>query len=559
MAQEKTSFHNLSFILRETEEMDEDEKKKLGYEKVALSFCSDINENDYYGPFVSGKNPDGTDFSFPNKSMITKEVLDYWRERAKTTTNPMLKLRYIGLEIEFRSIVGDKANGQDRFDYIDSIVETIEKDLFEHPIEGFQHLERAMKIANSTKNHDYIEKVKNALINYDLKYSTDETPGLYSFLVLTLKNYPGAFDIKEKEDIESKLNQRYKRLYQTDKYFLLNECVELLVDYYGVKDKEKVLNILRQFENKTLSMKDDLGSMRTQIYLHKINQHYFTMSSKEDQERVNVKISQLGPDVLKSLSPVEIPLSEEMRKYIDQANEELTTGSLDERLLKFIGSYWHHKDEDQANADRQKKNSIMGLFATVVYDQTGRPSTFGYSSTDGNDKGAIELFRSIAPAMAVFYHPSLLNNIKDNVIGKETVIDIINHCAAFYPDSMPLINKALDAFYEEDYVQFMHLIIPQIERACRNFVALKGESTYSTKSLSGGYNFITFEGVLRAQCIQQIKNGDLAYHLMAVFTDCHGLNLRNEIMHGMAPISYFSYPFADIVFHSLLLTATLMR
>lgn len=559
MPTEKTSFHEIGFLMKKSEDMDDEGKKHFEYEKIALSFSTDSDEKEYYRPCFSGKNEDGSEFEFPNKTMVTKETLNYWRERANETGNPLLKLRYLGLQIEFRPLVGDKIDGKELFAYIDSIVDAIDNDLFKYSNEGFQHLERALKIAVTTKNTPYIEKVKTAFFNYDSKYSTDETPGLYSNIVFALKKNPAVFTDEEKEQIEKSVLSRYDRLYNSDKHYFLNECMELLVDYYGVKNREKTLNILRQFEGKTYNLKDSLGAMRTQIFLHRINQHYFTMNSKEDMERVNVEIAKLGPEVVKSLNPVEIPISDEIKKEIDKANEYLTTGELNERLIKFINVYWHHKNTDQASADQQKKNSIVGLFATVVYDQTGRPATLGQSSTDENDKGAVEYFRSSAPMMAVLHHTALLENIKDNVIGKETAIDIISHCPSFSPASIPLIDKALDAYYEEDYVHFMHLIIPQIERACRNFVAIKDESTYSTKGISGGYNFLTFEGVLRTQCLQQIKNGNLAYHLMAVFTDSHGLNLRNEIMHGMAPISYFSYPFADIVFHSLILTATLLR
>lgn len=559
LASEKTSFHELAFSLHDPADLEENQKKKFDFEKLALSFATGVDEREYYRPTFTGKNGDGTDFEIPNKSMVSKEALDYWRDRAEATTSTLLKIRYLGLQNEFRSLIGEKAQGSDIFGYLDSIVEACEKDLFIDPHEGFQHLERAMKIAVTTKRAPYIEKVKNAFLNYDKRYFSDEAPRYYSRIVLALKKYPDAFTENEKEQIENNVLSLYDNLSQTDKYHYLGECVELLVDYYGVNDKEKVLNILRQFERKTISMKDNLEAMRAQIFLHKINQHYFTLSSKEDQERVNVEIANLGAEVINNLDTIEIPISDEIRKNIEESNEYLIAGELNERLSKFINVYWHHKNDDQSQADQQKKNSLMGLFATVAYDQTGRPSTFGQSSTDENDKGAVEYFRSCAPMIAVFHHPALLTNIKDGVTGQETAMALISQCPAISPDSIQLISKALDAFYAEDYIQFMHLIIPQIERACRNFVASKGESTYATKGISGGYNFITFEGVLRTRCIQQIAQGDLAYHLMAVFTDNHGLNLRNEIMHGMAPITYFSYPYADIVFHSLLLTAALLQ
>lgn len=556
--EKKTSFSELEMNLRESKDMTPEQRKDLEFEKLALAFSTNHDTSTYYGPKISGKREDGTNFEFPHKSMISKEALDYWRGRANKTSNPLLKLRYIGLQIEFRPIVGENAFGQERFEYIDTIIAAVENDIFEHSYEGFMHLNRALKIATFTKRNIYIEKVKTAYFNYDAKYSTDETPGLYSQIIDALKEYPKVFTNDERVRIEKSINDRYYRLYNSDNYYYLKDCAEVLVDYYGVKDREKSLNILRQLEAKTINMNDVLGPMRTQIFLHSINQRYFTLSSKEDQERISAEIAKIGPEVVNSLKPIEIPLGKDVIQLIEESNKELTTGTLKERLLKFVGTYWHHKSDDESNAAQQKANSILGFITTITYDHEGRPTSLGQTS-ENNEKDSVEFFRTFAPIMAKVHHPSLLKNIEDKVIAKETAMDIIQDCPAFIPQKLPIIEQALDAYYANDYIQFMHLIIPQIEGAIRTYVAIKGESTYSCKNINGGYSFITFEGVLRKQCIMDIEKGDLAYHLMAVFTDNHGLNLRNEIMHGMAPISYFSFPYADIVFHSLILTAMLLK
>lgn len=556
--EEKTSFTELEMYLQESEDMTPEQKENLKLEKLALAFSTNHDSHTYYGPKISGKREDGTDFEFPHKSIITKEVLDYWRERSKKTANPLLKLRYLGLQIEFRPYIGEKALGQERFDYIESIKTAVEKDLFKHPYEGFMHLNRALKISISMKQNVYIEKVKQAYFYYDSKYSTDSAPGLYSQLIDAIKEHPNAFSDAEKERIEKSIIDRHHRLYSSDDYYDLKSCTEILVDYYGVKEQVKALHVLRQLENKTINMKDTLGPMRTQMFLNFINQRYSILSSKDDQERVSVEIENMGPEVVDSLKPIDIPFGEDLIQYIEEANKELTTGTLKERLHKFIATYWHHRREDESNATQHKAHSIIGFVTTITYDHTGRPTTLGSSSED-NNKDAVEFFRTFAPIMARVLHSSLLKNIEDNVIGKETAMDIIQHNQAFASQNLQIIEKALDSYYAQDYVQFMHLIIPQLEGACRNFVAIKGESTYNCKNINGGYSFLTFEGVLRKQCIIKIENGDLAYHLRAVFTDSHGLNLRNDIMHGIAPISYFSFIYADIVFHSLILTAILLK
>lgn len=78
-----------------------EQRKVLEFEKLALAFSTNHDSDAYYGPKISGKKEDGTDFEFPHKSMVSKEALDYWRERADKTSNPLLKLRYCSLSQKF--------------------------------------------------------------------------------------------------------------------------------------------------------------------------------------------------------------------------------------------------------------------------------------------------------------------------------------------------------------------------------------------------------------------------------------------------------------------------
>jgi hypothetical protein len=303
----KCTFHEIFSWLKNYENSDRLRDKFLEYEELAFAFVAkDQCDGDYYVPQIAGQTEDGKDFAYPNKSMISIDMLEYWKNRASKTLSPMLRLRYLGLQVEFRPLFGEKVSGQDRFDYANSIIEATEGDLFKYPTEGFSHLNRALKMATSSKNNGYIEKVKAAYINYDLKYSSDSAPGLYSKIVCAIMNYPQAFTNDEIVKIEKCTTDRFDRLCNSEDYWSAKECSDLLVDYYGHKRKEEALGVLRKLEAKTISMNESLGAMTAQIYLHKINQHYSVLSANEDQERISVEIAQLGQFVLNSLHPIAI-------------------------------------------------------------------------------------------------------------------------------------------------------------------------------------------------------------------------------------------------------------
>ena len=73
----KPSFTELEMNLRDSKDMTPEQRKDLEFEKLALAFSTNHDSDAYYGPKISGKKEDGTDFEFPHKSMVSKEALDY--------------------------------------------------------------------------------------------------------------------------------------------------------------------------------------------------------------------------------------------------------------------------------------------------------------------------------------------------------------------------------------------------------------------------------------------------------------------------------------------------
>ncbi len=75
-------------------------------ERTAFSFDernTDEKVGDYawFAPMMSGRYDDGTPREWPSVGGITKEMFDYWIERARAAQHPILKARYAGLAWEF--------------------------------------------------------------------------------------------------------------------------------------------------------------------------------------------------------------------------------------------------------------------------------------------------------------------------------------------------------------------------------------------------------------------------------------------------------------------------
>jgi hypothetical protein len=109
----------------------------------------------------------------------------------------------------------------------------------------------------------------------------------------------------------------------------------------------------------------------------------------------------------------------------------------------------------------------------------------------------------------------------------------------------------LNAYFCEDYLVAIHLLIPQIEEAIRNLIEYSGGNVLKP-SRNGGYQLRTFDDLLRDDLIERGLGENFANYFRILFTDQRGWNLRNEVCHGMANPNRFDAQTADRVIHGLL-------
>ena len=102
----------------------------------------------YYGPFVELSNGK----CIPSKESITPEVVSYWEQRLNEVSNPILKARYSGLLIDFKT----KCDGDTRKKHVESLLDCVDGRYPEHKINCVVKLIRAFHLAVTMKDNDLI-------------------------------------------------------------------------------------------------------------------------------------------------------------------------------------------------------------------------------------------------------------------------------------------------------------------------------------------------------------------------------------------------------------------
>ena len=122
------------------------------YEILAFSFSENAEKywGSFYGPKITWKRKDtGEDIYTPDRSQISADAISYWEDRAKIVVNPLLKMRYTGLVLDFKKFVTGKQPDFHKIwkGNIISILETIEGDFPEHELTCYYYARHALDLS----------------------------------------------------------------------------------------------------------------------------------------------------------------------------------------------------------------------------------------------------------------------------------------------------------------------------------------------------------------------------------------------------------------------------
>ena len=99
----------------------------------------------------------------------------------------------------------------------------------------------------------------------------------------------------------------------------------------------------------------------------------------------------------------------------------------------------------------------------------------------------------------------------------------------------------------------IHVLVPQIEHALRVFLGLLGVPTNAPKRGSRGtMEAKTLGIILREPAVRSVLGEDLTLYFQTFLVEARGLNVRNDVSHGLLDSEAFQAQIADRVIHCLL-------
>lgn len=538
---------------------------ELKAELMAFDFSENFRDSKtgwgtYFGPMVVWNNGDGTSTESPSIKLITPSMLDYWEKRANESINPILKSRYSGLVWDFKyRITGNNPTHDICRLYINALVDTANGDFHKYEVYTYSKLKRALSLAISINDNELIEKVKNAVLSFEQRHSKDDKPGLwgYSFDLLVGNKKIILSDIEEKKIIDE-LEEKLKRLTTEDTEkqkidpWAAEAAAERLAIYYRKQQKnEDVKRVILEVGNAYNKIIGDASAMQASGWLDHLHKLYLKFNLNTEAEDLLLRIRELGPKVASELKPIshsfELP-RDKMEEYI----ASMTNGSPEEIILRVAIQYIPIKEKIKEQIfDLSKKAPLTFLITQQIQDEKGRVvATIGSLEHDLEGHVVRQISQNLSFS-ALFLRAVLIESITNKGLSKSNILDFLKKTPVLNLDRVSIIDRAIDAYFQNDYLVFIHLIIPQIEEAIRNIVEMAGGNVLKP-SRGGGYHLRTFDEILRDDIIKESLGEDFVDYFRILFTDQRGWNLRNSVCHGMASPNMFNPQTADRILHALI-------
>ena len=549
-------------VTGEISQLPESERKRpeCFYESLAFTLVANGNDTEwgtYYGPQFYGKKEDGTPVSIPAYSDISNDSVLYWEKRAQETKNPLLKARYCGLVWDFKKRVCNDSYPNWLFDaYINSLLDVANGDYEPHDVITVVVLERLSSLA--AKNSKYIEDIKSAFVRFDNERTADDNAARLwgALLGFVIKN-KGAFSDAEEGSFVLKHEDRLKRLAKANNNnpWAAKEQATILAEYYKSRqrqeDVKRVLNIMEgAFRNNRASM----SRMQWMGNLEQVAAEYAAFGLQEERLRLMKEIEEAGNEALSEMTPKQFSFKYP-KEALEQLNQMLTKGTENEQYEKFVLYFTPNINEESTQLKKlSERYPFAYMISTQLMDSQGRQaSVIGGIDNDFEGQLILHISKGIQ-LKSVPLNSSIRALQESGALSISYLMKRVEKCPIIDNSRLEIIRQALIAYESGNNLTMCHLLVPQIEDAFRKLVDLSGKAIIrpmANRDKKVGYTQRILDDILRDDVVRETFGEDMAFYFRIMLTDQRGMNIRNNMCHGLVDPSFFNYLVADRLLHLL--------
>lgn len=545
------------------------------YEKL-LMIDSDRNLMEYQAELAAFSIPfsyliEDSDFSITRYEYEYNQILTnsffhdfliYWQTRLKQTKNPILKFTYAKLLWEFRK----ELEGV--------IIEDVMKDIIKSAVEisdvcssvmnlhqVMTYLSNALYIALCTKKDKLIRDVVDQVMIYcgrtDLiNHNCTWFPVF--FRLLKNRRSLSLSDLEINQIVEFLESVMSVLFYPQD----IIRIAEGLAAYYEQnQDREtvyKILDLAYDCTGKTIT--SGIGMAGIYTHLHDLAQKY---AYKDLVTRIIKKMDHIGQMIKgeMQLHKIEYPknVQDAMKSWqntIRASIPELIKNHGFIQVLVDLSLIKIPDIRDLYTNQRRPRSILESIGVSECYvDDDGIPITTNMIQLDDTAK-MIKWFIHDYFHFEISSFTFIMHELFSHYSGsKQDILELVQNSTNLTKKTKEIVSNGISVFFEGNYCAAVHLLVPQFEDILRSFISSLGGIIRKKNHFTGGYDRINLDEALNSEDIKRVFNDSTILYMKSILSHRQGLNLRNNLCHGL--IKTCNYSTAIIVIQLAVLLTVL--
>jgi Domain of unknown function (DUF4209) len=514
----------------------------------------------YFAPMMTATTKDGKEFRSPDIANLNTESVTHWEERAQSVKDPVMRARHADAVWDLKKVItGEAPSHQFAQIAIDAYLEAANQRRFTMEIEAVDWLRRALDLSLSLRDMARSKRVVQAIFDF---CDAVASPRLIGVWILPFDVLYGRKDLITPEqeakivaDVETILAKASELGTPDFDPHSAQAAAERLAQHYRrIGDTANVRRVILRYGEAFAKLSKDASPMLAIAWLQPVIERYEQDGFKKEAEELQLLASEKAKSIESDMKAVSVPF-EPKREEIDRFLEQITAGDLDTSLRRIATYFIPKVAESKDFLERMRTETPLLSFIPVTrFDDGGRPAG-RIGSIDEDPEGRLhqQLGRLIE-----FQQPFLVWTL-DRLCERynptiDDVVKFLKQSPVFSVSSDVLLHQGFEAYWAGDFVKAIHILVPRVERILRDLLAILGIPTVKTvRGHSGILDAKSMNDALQDERVRKALTEDLWRYLFVLYIDRRGgLNLRNDLAHGLASEEMFNRAIADRVVHSLL-------
>ena len=504
---------------------------------------------------------------WPDIQNFTDNQIEYYEQRLNETNNLFLKVRYSDFLFEY----GNNKIAKNKYEISQSLLTSLVY-ICEHYSEASNYdsvisrlVEVSLLMGNKKELKKAVELIYLKINEFD---NNNEYRRVYELSELTRE----ILKSKHKKIIlENHLNKIIIVLEKAiknnfeDKNYCLHRafCEELsqyrkfdLISSERRSELKKEIGKSYELEAEYQQGRKDKSLLVKAHFLEKAMKHYSEIGEREKFNEMKILVKKTYEEYEKSneMSLIRIPI-------------EFPEEEIDKIVECFISSDIQNSLDEIANS-----NDLIPKI-TVIEEQVDKLSK-EFPLQDLISKGLLNDGKKIVETTTkennktINFNINYMHYLNINVelllkaifdklisefeISTEDFMQKFNKWELLDNKNVPFIEHGISRFLEKDYLSALHILVPQFESTVRRMFSKAG---YSTTSIRKGntQQEVTFNEFLLRDDVKSTLGNDVHKLIQIVMVEQSGLNLRNEIAHGLIELSNINYTKCILVIYLFLI------